>query len=244
MPWTGSNILSLALAGSAFGAPLLAQVPDTSLVQTVDTLTVTGRYDNLIGIAATASEGPVGAVDLRFRPILREGELLETVPGVIVTQHSGDGKANQSFVRGFNLDHGTDFETPIEGMPVNMPSHAHGQGYTDLNFLIPETVQYLDYRLGVYYADLGDFGSAGGAEFHLAQQFDRPFVTVGAGENGLARLAGGASERVGNGNLLWAAADIQYYYTSRLSGDPPGVNDIHFHPVEPRQVRVSVDWGL
>jgi hypothetical protein len=192
--------------------PIAAQVQarDTSRAQVVDTLTVTGRYDNLIGLAATASEGRIGAVDLRLRPILREGELLETVPGLIVTQHSGDGKANQYFVRGFNLDHGTDFETRVEGMPVNMPSHAHGQGYTDLNFLIPELVEFLDYRLGVYHADLGDFGSAGGAEFHLVRKLERPFATVTAGENGLARAAAGGSERVGDGDLL-AAGEVKGY---------------------------------
>jgi hypothetical protein len=183
-------------------APLLAQVRDTSRAQTVDTLIVTGRYDDLIGIAGSASEGRVGSVDLRLRPITREGELLETVPGLIVTQHSGDGKANQYFIRGFNLDHGTDFQTRIEGMPVNMPSHAHGQGYTDLNFLVPELVDYLDYRLGVYHAELGDFGSAGGAEFHLVRTLSRPFATVGAGQDGLARIAAGASSRVGGGDLL------------------------------------------
>ena len=172
-----------------------------SVVQ-LNTLTVTGRADELIGIAATASQGHVGAADLRSRPITREGELLETVPGVIVTQHSGEGKANQYFVRGFNLDHGSDFETRIEGMPVNMVSHAHGQGWTDLNFLIPELVDHLDYKLGVYHAELGDFGSAGGAEFHLAQKLDRPFATVGAGENGLARFAAGGSAQVGRGSLL------------------------------------------
>jgi hypothetical protein len=94
----------------------------------LDTLRVTGRFDNLIGIAATASQGRVGAVDLRSRPITREGELLETVPGMIVTQHSGEGKANQYFVRGFNLDHGTDFQTRVEGMPVNMPTHGTARG--------------------------------------------------------------------------------------------------------------------
>ena len=155
---------------------------DVSGARELVPITVVGRADDLIGIAHTASEGHVGAVDLRLRPLMREGELLETVPGVIVTQHSGDGKANQYFVRGFNLDHGTDFETRLEGMPVNMPTHAHGQGYTDLNFLIPELVDFLDYRLGVYHADMGDFGSAGGAEFHLARKLDRPFVTLGAGE--------------------------------------------------------------
>src|SRR5262249_10129604 len=144
----------------------------------------------------------VGAVDLQSRPLSREGEILESVPGVVVTQHSGDGKANQYFIRGFNLDHGTDFRTDLDGMPINEPSHAHGQGYTDLNFLIPELVDYVDYKLGVYHAELGDFSSAGGAELHLVKQLARPFATVGTGENGLVRLAAAASSRVGDGELL------------------------------------------
>ncbi len=176
--------------------------PDSSKAKELAPITVVGRVDDLIGIASSASQGHVGAVDLRLRPLLREGELLETVPGVIVTQHSGDGKANQYFVRGFNLDHGTDFQTRLEGMPVNMPSHAHGQGYTDLNFLIPELVDYLDYRLGVYHADLGDFGSAGGAEVHLVRRLAQPFASVSAGEHGLARVAIGGSTRIGAGDLL------------------------------------------
>ncbi len=89
------------------------------------------------------------------RPILRPGELLETVPGLIVTQHSGEGKANQFYLRGFNLDHGTDFRTTVDGMPVNQRTHAHGQGYTDLNFVIPELVSRLDYKKGPYYAEQG-----------------------------------------------------------------------------------------
>lgn len=176
----------------------------------LDTLRVRGRIENLIGIAGTASEGRVGAFDLLSRPITREGELLETIPGVIVTQHSGEGKANQYFVRGFNLDHGTDFQTRVEGMPVNMPTHGHGQGWTDLNFLIPEFVEYLDYRLGVYHAGLGDFGSAGGAEFHLVRSLDRPFATLGAGQNGWARLVAGGSANVGGGDLL-AGGEARVY---------------------------------
>jgi len=113
---------------------------DTLRTRSLDTVTVRGRVDDLIGTASTASEGRVGAADLSSRPITREGELLETVPGLIVTQHSGEGKANQYFVRGFNLDHGTDFQTRIEGMPLNMPSHGHGQGWTDLNFRASERV--------------------------------------------------------------------------------------------------------
>jgi hypothetical protein len=207
-------VFSPALAAASAGI-LYAQTPDpvtrdTTRPQMVDTLTVTGRFDDLFGIAATASEGRVGAADLRLRPIGREGELLETVPGLIVTQHSGEGKANQYFIRGFNLDHGTDFQTRVEGMPVNLPSHAHGQGYTDLNFIIPELVEYVDYRLGPYYADVGDFGSAGGAELHLVDRLDRPFAAVSAGEDGLARLAAGSSARYGGGDFL-AAGEVKTY---------------------------------
>ncbi len=175
---------------------------DTARTRSLDTVRVTGRSASLIGTARTASEGRVGAVELRARPLSREGELLETVPGVIVTQHSGEGKANQYFVRGFNLDHGTDFQTKVEGMPVNQPSHAHGQGYTDLNFLIPEFVRGLDYKLGVYHAELGDFGSAGGAEFFLAKRLERPIATSDFGSFGLARAVLGRSTKVAGGDLL------------------------------------------
>ncbi|HTR20489.1 MAG TPA: TonB-dependent receptor plug domain-containing protein [Gemmatimonadales bacterium] len=181
---------------------LLEHPPDSIKLHLLQPVTVIGRSDDLIGSAATASEGHVGAIDLRLRPLLREGELQEAVPGMIVTQHSGDGKANQYFVRGFNLDHGTDFQTTLEGMPLNMPTNAHGQGYTDLNFLIPELVDYLDYRLGVYYADVGDFGSAGAVEYHLVRSLDQPIVTSTAGENGMARLAAAGSLRVRQGALL------------------------------------------
>lgn len=196
-----SHLQAQASPGQA-SATDTTRAADTTRVHQLQTVEVVGRADELIGTAGTASEGHVGSADLRSRPITREGELLESVPGVIVTQHSGEGKANQYFVRGFNLDHGSDFETRIEGMPVNMVSHAHGQGWTDLNLLIPELVDYLDYRLGVYHTELGDFGSAGGAEFHLARRLNRPFATVGTGENGLARLAAGGSAQVGGGDFL------------------------------------------
>jgi outer membrane cobalamin receptor len=139
--------------------------PDSNRTRSVDTVRVTGRIADLIGTARTASEGHVGTRELAARPLSREGELLETVPGLVVTQHSGEGKANQYFVRGFNLDHGTDFRTLVDGMPINQPTHAHGQGYTDLNFVIPEFVRALDYKLGVYHAEVGDFGSAGRSRF-------------------------------------------------------------------------------
>jgi outer membrane receptor protein involved in Fe transport len=118
----------------------------------------------LVGSADSASQGTVDAARLEARPISRPAEILEAVPGLIVTQHSGGGKANPYFLRGFNLDHGTDFATSIDGVPINLPSHGHGQGYTDLHFVIPELVERIDYRKGPNYADEGDFSSAGAAD--------------------------------------------------------------------------------
>ena len=116
----------------------LAEATETTHMSAV---VVTGRRTDLVGTATSASEGLVGARDLALRPLLRPGEIVEAIPGVIVTQHSGSGKANQYFLRGFNLDHGTDLAIGVDGAPVNMPSHAHGQGYADLNFVIPELIQ-------------------------------------------------------------------------------------------------------
>lgn len=207
-----SAALWTALASAA--GPLSAQRPcegadslavvrcDTIRTYTLDPLLVEGRIDDLTGHAVTASQGVVGYQDFRLRPLLREGELLETVPGLIMTQHSGDGKSNQMFVRGFNLDHGTDFATVVEGMPVNMPTHAHGQGYTDLNFIIPELVARVEYQLGPYYADVGDFGSAGSARLRLKRSLDGPLVQTSLGEDGYRRLVGAASVELGPGRLL------------------------------------------
>ena len=144
---------------------------------------VVARYSDAIGVSDTASQGVVTRQGIEKRPLLRSGEVLESVPGLIVTQHSGDGKANQYFLRGFNLDHGTDFATSVDGMPVNMPTHAHGQGYTDLNFLIPELVARIDYSKGPYYADEGDFGSAGAARIAYADKLPAAsLLTVGEHE--------------------------------------------------------------
>ena len=121
------------------------------------------------------------------------------MPGVIVTQHSGDGKANQYFLRGFNLDHGTDFATSVNGMPVNMPTHGHGQGYTDLNFLLPELVQRIEYRKGPYFATSGDFASAGAADIGYRTRLDENFGQISLGEGGYRRGVAGASFDLGGG---------------------------------------------
>jgi outer membrane receptor protein involved in Fe transport len=166
---------------------------------------VQGRADSLLGIADTAAQGTVGAAQLADRPILRSGEILETVPGVIITQHAGGGKANQYFLRGFNLDHGTDFATFLDGMPLNLPTHAHGQGYSDMNIVIPELVQRVNYQKGVYFAENGDFASAGAAHLDFYKTLPQNFVTLEGGMYGYARGVFGISQKLGAGNLLYGA---------------------------------------
>ena len=157
---------------------------------------VFGRGLRQIGQSQAASEGTVGYDDLANRPILRIGELAEAVPGLIATQHSGGGKANQYFLRGFNLDHGTDFSVAFDGMPVNIRSHAHGQGYLDLNFMIPEMVERIDYAKGVYRANTGDFSAAGSARFKTYDALEESFVSGEIGPHNYRRGVLGFSRDV------------------------------------------------
>ena len=126
-----------------------------------DAIQVIERGDDMVGIAVSATEGSTGRLDLARRPLLRSGDVVETVPGMVATQHSGGGKANQYYIRGFNLDHGTDFSISVDGVPVNMPTHGHGQGYADMNFVIPELIERARYRKGPYWAEVGDFSDRG-----------------------------------------------------------------------------------
>ncbi|MDR1989645.1 MAG: TonB-dependent receptor [Acidobacteriaceae bacterium] len=165
--------------------------------------------ENLSGVAESASQGAITARQLETRPIERAGEVMETIPGVIVSQHSGEGKANQYYLRGFNLDHGTDFATTVAGMPVNMPTHAHGQGYTDLNFLIPELVGGVQYSKGPYFADQGDFATAGAANINYVNVLAQPIVSVSGGGEGFGRALVAAAPAVGAGTLL-AAVEVEH----------------------------------
>jgi hypothetical protein len=165
---------------------------------------VTARGDPLAGRAFAASEGVVGREDLERRPLQRPGEVLETVPGLIATQHSGAGKANQFFLRGFNLDHGTDFATFVNDIPINQPTHAHGQGYTDLNFLIPELVGRVHFRKGPYNARVGDFSAAGSAELDYGAPLDQGLVSLTGGNLDYARVLAANSLDLGPGDLTLA----------------------------------------
>jgi outer membrane receptor protein involved in Fe transport len=179
-------------------ARLFAALPMAALaggVHHIDRLEVGAQRSEETGILDAASQGTVTREQLENRPLLRPGELLETVPGLIVTQHSGSGKANQYFLRGFNLDHGTDFRTTVLGMPVNLPTHGHGQGYTDMNFLIPELVSSIQYKKGTYYAEEGDFSAAGAAHVDLLRRLDAPLVDLTLGEDRYRRVMAAASTR-------------------------------------------------
>ncbi|MES2952216.1 MAG: TonB-dependent receptor [Pseudomonadota bacterium] len=192
------NTLSWAclvcIAGAAASSPAAELAP----------VVVQGTYDNAVGTSNAASQGVVTAKLIENRPTLRPAEVLEFVPGVIVTQHSGDGKANQYFLRGFNLDHGTDFATYVDGMPVNMPTHAHGHGYSDLNWLIPELVSRISYKKGPYFADEGDFSSAGVARLGLFDTLPEGIASLTVGDNSYARALLTQSVPWQNGKLLYA----------------------------------------
>src|ERR1700744_2619577 len=151
-----------------------------------------------------ASQLTVSGAELNTRQVTRPGEILEAVPGLIVTQHSGEGKANQYFLRGYNLDHGTDMAISVDDVPVNMRTHAHGQGYADLNWLMPETVQSLDIRKGPYFADEGDFASAGNLQIGLIDSIDKTIASFTTGSFGYQRIFGMGSTKLGDGTLLGA----------------------------------------
>jgi outer membrane receptor protein involved in Fe transport len=175
----------------------------------LDRVTVYGHYDTDLGSSDAASQGTVDGAALQDIPIQRPGQALETVPGLVVTQHSGDGKANQYFLRGYNLDHGTDLATFVDGVPVNMPTNAHGQGYSDLNFLIPELVDHITYQKGPYYTQYGDFASAGAVDVHYADALDRNFANLTLGDEGYRRLLLAGSCTYGPRGCLTAGAANQ-----------------------------------
>jgi TonB dependent receptor/TonB-dependent Receptor Plug Domain len=172
-------------------------------------ITVTAQRMELLGEASTASEGTIADQELQLTPQYRPGQLLETVPGLIVTLHSGEGKANQYLLRGYNLDHGTDLETYVDDMPVNQPTHAHGQGYTDLNFMIPELADGISYTKGPYYAGVGDFGAVG--SIHIGYRDTIPDeVSATLGTLGFQRIYTAGSTALSDGNLL-GFVELQHY---------------------------------
>ncbi len=206
-------VLGKAALAIAMTVPALAGPPATAHdghTESIEELVVYGRAEERIGIAVSASEGLVGYDDLVLPPLLRVGELVEAVPGMVATQHSGTGKSNQYFLRGFNLDHGTDFAASAEGVPLNMRTHGHGQGYLDLNFLIPELIVTTEFRKGPYAARVGDFSSAGSTSFTFHERLDNTIFTAVVGEHDYYRGLAAGSVDTANGTLM-AAVDVTGY---------------------------------
>jgi len=194
-----ASLLSMLAAGGA-----RAEEPEPPKEQVVEEVEVSAHYESSVGSTEAASAGAVTRQLVEDRPILRPGEVLELVPGLVITQHSGAGKANQYYLRGFNLDHGTDFQTNLDGVPLNLRTHAHGQGYTDLNFLIPELVDRVEYWKGPYFASRGDFASAGAADIHYAERLPASLAELTGGTFGYLRGVVAASPELAGGRLLVA----------------------------------------
>ncbi|MBD5657224.1 MAG: TonB-dependent receptor plug domain-containing protein, partial [Candidatus Eremiobacteraeota bacterium] len=221
---SGAPVLSDASATTSTAAPCLKTIAQVASV---------GRKADLIGIANAASEGTISQEEIATRPVLRPGEVLEAIPGLVISQHSGEGKANQYYLRGFQLDHGTDLESTIDGIPINMPSHAHGQGYSDINWLMPELISYVEFKKGTYYADQGDFSTAGAYNLYFKDTI--PTITsFGFGDYGYDRLFSAGSPAVGKGHLLYA---LEVYHDNGTLVMPD-----EYHKVN-GLLRYSVDRG-
>lgn len=196
----------LLLAAGSAAAQTSTAVPNAPKKPPVSEIVVTASRVNLLGQAATASQGSVTRKEVELRPIYRIGQLYETLPGLVVTVHSGEGKANQYLLRGFNLDHGTDFASFVDGMPVNRPTNTHGQGYSDQNFLMPEIVNGIDYTKGPYYADIGDFGAVGSAHVRLIDELPNQ-VMGSVGTLGDQEVYMGGTHDIDSDDRIWGAVD-------------------------------------
>ena len=186
-------------------SPTVARPPGGGAAQPADRrqdrkagsqIVVTASRLDPVGTATTASQGHITEQEISLRPIVRPGQLFESIPGLVVTIHSGEGKANQYLIRGFNLDHGTEFANFVDDMPVNRPTNTHGQGYSDVNFEIPELAQGLDYTKGPYYAAVGDFGAVASTHLKLANEVENQ-VAVAAGGFGIYNLFAGGTYHLG-----------------------------------------------
>ncbi|MDD5410795.1 MAG: TonB-dependent receptor plug domain-containing protein [Methylobacter sp.] len=229
---------SFIIAGFIQTQPSQASSTDETKTVTLDTMEVEGRATDLLGVAASASQGVVGQAEFAYRPLARAGELVEVVPGALATQHSGSGKANQFYLRGFNLDHGTDFSVMVDGVPMNMPSHAHGQGYLDLNSVIPELIDTIEYGKGPYYADAGDFSSAGYARMRTMHNLPKGLLKFTGGEFGYYRALLANSTKIGAGNLLAAGEFNAYNGVWKQPEDLGKYNGMLRYTLDNR------DWGL
>ena len=218
-PWVPALWAVALCAGAAAAEPAPFAGPDH--VSHLDPVSVQGGNASMVGNSESANAGIVTREQIEARTSYRAAELLESVPGLVVTQHSGEGKATQLYLRGFNLDHGTDLRTTVDGMLVNQRSHSHGHGWTDLNFVIPELVSRIDFHKGPFYAAEGDFSAAGAASMVYADRLPRGVASVTLGQKGYRRTVLADSPQWGNGHLLYA---LEYMHNDGPWVRPDGFN--------------------
>ncbi len=169
----------------------------------------------------------ISKINLETSPVNSSQEILRKVPGLFIGQHAGGGKAEQIFLRGFDIDHGTDIAISVDGMPVNMVSHAHGQGYADLHFVIPETVEKIDFGKGAYYADKGDFATAGYVAFQTKNKIEKSSISVEAGQFNTLRTVG-LFNLLGNQKKQSAYIATEYILTDGPFDSPQNFNRVNF----------------
>ena len=209
-----------AAVGDTLVASYIGYAPAYTTVQSISTVLrfklVPGGVD--LGAVTVRSRQAgtslLSMLDLAVRPVQNSQELLRRVPGLFIGQHAGGGKAEQIFLRGFDIDHGTDVNISVDGLPVNMVSHAHGQGYADLHFLIPESVEKLTFGKGPYAADQGNFATAGYVNFRTKDQLDDNLLSVEGGQFGYGRLVTGL-------NLINEDRHSAYLLTEFTRADGP-----------------------
>jgi outer membrane receptor protein involved in Fe transport len=241
--FTGS-VCALTMAACAHAAAAQSAEPaaptrpkPAAAKASVSEVVVTASRVNLLGLATTASQGSVTEKELELRPVYRVGQLLESTPGLVVTAHSGEGKANQYLLRGFNLDHGTDIANFIDDMPINRPTNTHGQGYSDLNFAVPEMAAGLDYTKGPYYAAIGDFGAVASTHLKLANDIPDQIAVTG-GTLGVYTVFAGGTQTFSDTDRLVGGVSF-----SHVDGpfDPP--EDFRRYAAELRFSHGTYDGG-
>ena len=168
----------------------------------------------------------ISKIDLQTTPVNSSQEILRKVPGLFIGQHAGGGKAEQIFLRGFDIDHGTDIAISVDGMPVNMVSHAHGQGYADLHFVIPETVEKIDFGKGTYYANKGDFATAGYVAFQTKDKIEKSSIGLEIGQFNTLRTVG-LFNLLGNQKKQSAYIATEYIVTDGPFNSPQNFNRIN-----------------
>lgn len=192
----GRFVLDGVNAGDTLQVSLLGYEPQRAVIKNIDkaynfSLEVAPFDLGSVTVNRSSKEvNVVSRIDLQVTPVQSSQEILRKVPGLFIGQHAGGGKAEQIFLRGFDIDHGTDIALSVDGIPVNMVSHAHGQGYADLHFLIPETIKSIDFGKGPYYAEQGNFATAGYVGFQTKDRLNGSMVGLDAGQFNTLRAVG------------------------------------------------------